>query len=376
MVSGCFMRRLFCCLSGLSLVLFIFLLSPDVYAVKGFTTELMKPHTSRMYGRSSKTKTGASDDTKGSEETKPDDKKPNDDTDGGNAQSKLAAPIDDGEEGEITTLTVTPATNPVTGSPAQIPNLTPVENHILNHLASPAPLVVQQQDDQGHITLGGTLALWLSDFLSGNQNPVESLNDNWGRLYIPEFFGTTLAAYVNSLPSPEAGTGTLIWINITIPAGGAALAINHQMTIHFFTNIDDQIHMNLFMGHVNAITGQAVIATAIFSDEIDTSDRRENQKRQRVVRVDSLTNTDVVIDTQGMNPGSSRPKSSGGGMPPIKEGSGDSPQDRSIMMVGFDVLNKTIAEELKKQYETKMPFDENDWALGLDDYHETHEIME
>ena len=358
------MRRLFCILSSLSLVLFIFSLTPDVHAVAGFKTELMTSHTSRTYSRSSTTTKpptpGTSDQPEadsGSKDARPDDKKPDDDTDGGNAQSKLGAPVDDGENEDVVMLTISPLANPVSGAPAQISNLTPVENIILNSLAVSTPLAVQQQDDQGHVSLDGRLALWLSDFLHENDNPVESLNENRGMLYIPEFFGATFATYINSLPAPESST--LIFIEIVIPSGGAAPGINQQMTIHHSVSIDGQVQMNLLMNHINAITGQEVIATTIFSDDIDTTDPLKNQRKSKMVRTDSVTGADVVIGSmKGMDQDSSKKdKSSGGSMPPITEGSGNGQQDRLVIVNGFEVPNKTIAEQLIKiQYGSKIPF--------------------
>lgn len=374
------MRRSLCFLSGISLVLFIFSLSPDVYAVKGFTTELMGSHTSRTYGLSSTTEAVTPGDTKddsGSKEAKPDGEKSSDVADGG-APSKLLNPPDDGLGGEIVTLTITPHANSVTGAPGQISGLTPVENHILTFLTATAPLSVQQQDDQGHISLSGTLALWLSNFLHENSNPVESLNANRGRLYIPEFFGANLATYTDSLPAPEAGAGTLIWIEITVPSGGAAPCVNQQMTIHYFTNIDGQVQMDLFMGHINAITGQAVLATAVFSDQIETGDRLQHQRSLKMVRLDSVTKADVVIGgVAGLNQGSSKgDKSGNSGMSAIPEGSRGGQQDSLAILVGFEVLNKTITEEgIRRLYETKMPFDEYDWAQSFDYYPESIEIM-
>ena len=373
------MRRLFCILSSFSLVLFIFSLSPDVHAVVGFKTELIKSHTSRTYGRSSSTesvpnKSDQAGQDSDSNDAKPDDKKPDDDTDGGNAQSKLKDPIDDEEDAEIVTLTITPLTSPVSSAPAQLTTLNSIENVIVGSMAGLAPLSVQQQDDQGHVSFNGNLALWLSDFLHGNENPVEALNNDRGMLFIPEFFAENFATYINSLPAQESG-GILVHIDFNIITGAASPSINQPMTIHYFINIDDQVQMSLYMDHINAITGQTVIATAIFSDDIDTSDPLDSQRKSGLVRVDSLTHAEVVLGgMQNMKLGSD---TDGGHMPSIAEGSGEGPQDNVVVVFGFNVLNTTAAEQLINiKYRSKIPFEYDELTLNLDSYHESDKIME
>ena len=357
------MRRLSFVLSGLLLILSIFSFSSDVYAVKGYTTELMKSKSSRSYDRSSdpafgrmtkEASGGKTSDGQGREE----------DTSGGSTQSKRGTPVDDGEKEEKITHTISPVTPPLTFLPAHILAMSPIENEILTNLAASESLSVQQENDQGHVSIQGNPALWLSDCLHGNESPVESLNRNRGRLYIPEFFREVLAVYIDAHSALQGDSGTLVWIEIEVPSLSVAIpAINYQMTIHYHINLDGDVQMNLYVGHINNTVGHTIIATTILSDNIDTSDLLQKQRSAGIVRLDSVTKTNVVIgDMKGMSPGNSGKGKKSGEMDSMEEGSRDSKQNNALTMAKVLIVNKTLAEsQIKELYQETTGYQNKEW---------------
>ena len=311
------MRSLLCILSGLPLALFFFLSSPDAIAAPGFKTDLRKTVTSRSYIRSSSAST--------------------ENTDGAN-QSKLAPSNDDEGGGEM--ITVTPVNNLESQLPGQVGSYNPVEQFISNHLSASATLSVDQQDDQGHISINGQQALWLSDFLTGNNNPVQSLNENSGMFFIPEFFGATFAHFISATTPVEADAGSLVWFELPVQTatGGGASTQNTQLTIQFFTNTHDEFQMNLFMDHINTITDAAVIATAILDENIEADPLQLLTDQGFRVRRDSLSKTYHVVDTIDGAPRTSQKSKSykGGGMSSISE-----ENDAMAVMLEILLVNKT-----------------------------------
>ena len=366
------MRRLFCISSGFLLAMFFFFSLPSVMAASGYTAEITESGASRSYTRSSDTV-----GTGGQAQPQP---SRGDDTDG-NAPSRMRPPGDDDEGGgERTRITLTPRRDFAAPTLSQVMAFSPVEQLIFNHLALQFPLQALQEDGLGHVNLNGQYALWLSDFLAGNDHPVESLNASPGMLYIPELFGETLAGFVSAAVPADTNTGTLIWITLLLGAEG-----NHQniqLTIHYFTNIDDLTQMSLFMNHIAAIpAGTPVVASAIFQDDLGEDNPLDAcQGRGLTVRYDSVKDRyEIVRQTDGAKRNQGQGGGHGAGLkiPSISEGDGNT--DALALMVRQVVLseNETLSELFfPERGLIKEPLIEYEQVLDMESLRDTWQIKE
>ena len=334
------MQRLLCILSGISLAIFIFSLSADVSAKQGFITKLIESGSSRSFTRSSSTPAESTD---------------------GNAQSRPAPPDDSKGDETKTTLTVTPVNELASLHPSQATNLSVVEQQIFNHISANDALSVEQEEDEWHISVHGQRALWLADFMTGSNNFIEYLTQNQEMLFIPEFFGTTLATLVGATTAAEADTGTLIWIEVPVQGAGASPQ-NVQLTIQFFTNNDNLPQMDLFPTHLSAATGMVVIATATNHENIATDTLKSLTQRGLRVRRDSQSEIYHVVGTIDGQP-AGKQREGGFQGPGMRAEVGGGNTEAMALMTESLVLNETFSNILQKAqwYDFKMPSSANLW---------------
>lgn len=134
---------------------------------------------------------------------------------------------------------------------------------VQNHLAAQGGVHTQILQQEHMVQVGSNQAVWLSHLLM--YDSVTAIQHQaTPQLFIPEFFGATLAQFTQLVPTGNPQhTEAILQGNLPLNHAGN---IQQPFTIHF-TISATEFSMALFSGHQANLSGHVPVATATWSDQ-------------------------------------------------------------------------------------------------------------